>query len=466
MRRIVFPLVAAILATASTAAAQQKYLATAQLHLANQEWAEAHAVLAPHMEEFPDSPEMHYLYALTLANMSPDSVTKAIHELKEADRLLPEAGGEDGEGEAMSPAEMRENIAQALQALWGAEVNEAVAALNAGDLATARAEVDEAIELNPEGKEAYVVLGAIHQAEADYEAALEAFDEAREIDPAYKEATLRIGQTWQLIAEERAAGEADGVAGAEEAYGNAIEAYEAYLEDHPGDLEVQTQLAEVLLTLGRFDEAEPIVRSVMANEETTARVFTNLGLRVAQANRMALADSLLSRAIEMTASRDPEPLSYLALVRIQQNDLEGARGILLAQLELEPSNPEAWTYLGSVERDLRNEEAAREALGKANAIPLALESLRVRRTGEATVMATATFSNRMEQPVEGIIVEFRLVGADGTMLGTERATVAQAGLGPGELDTATVEFTTEAEDARVLYEIVGGGPGETAGPDG
>ena len=170
-------------------------------------------------------------------------------------------------------------------------------------------------------------MGAVHQAKEEYDQAIAEYRRALEIDPAYKNALLRLGQTYQLKAEQEA--EAGNTDAATATASEATQVYQDYLADNPDDVEVKIQLAGLHAQLGHMEQAEPIIREVMSADSVDVAVFTDFGFRLANAGQYELADDLLSRAVAMSDTLDVEPLSYLAFVRIQKEDLPGAQIVLV-----------------------------------------------------------------------------------------------------------------------------------------
>ena len=410
---------------------------------------EANELLGREIQNFPESPELHYLYAITLARVAPqDSASKAITHLTIADSL----NGEPAEGGDEEEIELQENIDQALRSLWGGIVNDGVRALAAGDVAQAEANLTLAVQLHPAGKEGHLGMGAVHQAKEEYDLAIAAYERALEIDPAYKSALLRLGQTYQLKAEQFVeGGDADQ---ATQVAGEAAKVYEDYLATNPDDVEIQIQLAGLHASLGHMDQAEPIIRDVMAADSVEVAVFTDFGFRLANAGQYELAEELLNRAVAMSDSLDVEPLSYLAFVRIQTEDLPGAKIVLDKQVALDPSNAEAWEYLGYVRRDLGDEAGAVEAFEKAQTIPLELQQISLSQDPDMTWNVDATFLNRLETPVSNVRIRFSLMSESGEVIETQEAAVAGQSLAAGEGERVTVEFTRPAENPRVRYEIL------------
>ena len=421
----------------------------AKVRIQSNKLEDANELLGREIGNYPESAELHYLYAITLARVAPrDSVSKAIAQLAIADSL----NGDPGEGAKAEEIELQQNIDQAMRSLWGGIVNDGVRALAAGNVEQAESMLTTAVQLHPEGKEGHLGLGAVHEEKGDYDQAIEEFRRALTIDPTYKNALLRLGHAYQLKAEQVAQG--GDAAQATEVAAAATTAYEGYLESNPGDAEVQVQLAGLYASLGEMEKAEPIIRQVMAGDSVSVGVYTDFGFRLANAGQYDLADELLSRAVTMSDSLDVEPLAYLAFVRIQSGELEGARVALEKQIAIDPSNAEAWEYLGYVRRDLDDEEGALEAFEKAQSIPLDLQQLAMSQDPDKTWNVEATFLNRLEIPVSNVKVKFTLVSENGEVLETQEAAVASQELAAGEAERVSVEFTRPAENPRVRYEIL------------
>ena len=424
----------------------------AKVRIQRSKFEEANELLGREIVNYPESAELHYLYAITLARIAPqDSASKAIEQLAIADSL----NGEPAEGAEEEEVELQENIDQAMRSLWGGIVNDGVRSLAAGDVETAEARLTLAVDLHPAGKEGHLGMGAVHQAKQEYDLAIESYKRALEIDPAYKNAMLRLGQTYQLKAEQVAGG--GDAADNPEAVQIAAEAaavYEGYLADNPDDVEIQIQLAGLHASLGEMEKAEPIIRAVMDSDSVDAAVFTDFGFRLANAGQYDLADELLSRAVAMTDSMDVEPLGYLAFVRIQNEDLEGAKVILDKQLALDPSNAEAWEYLAYVRRDLGDTAGSAEAFEKSQSIPLDLQQISMSQNPDKTWNVEATFVNRLESPVSNVQIRFSLLSPTGEVLETQEATIAPQSLPAGEGERVTIEFSQPTENPRVKYEIL------------
>lgn len=419
-------------------------LNVAMLSAAQADWAAANATLGQNAASCADNAEFRYFYGLSLANVSPDSAAKAYEQLRAADSLN-EAGERD--------PELQQNIDEAVPALYAPLTNRAIAQLSAGQTEEAEANLEIALEINTEGKEAYYALGAVHEIREEWEPAVEAFRKALEIDPDLQPALVRLGQVYDAQADAVATG--GDAERATEILEQGIEVYEEYLEDHPDAFSVQIGLAKLYADLGESEKAEPIIRAVMESDTISARTLTDLGFEMVNAGQDELAEQLLERAVAVSDTLWSEPLQYLSFVRIRQNDVEGARESLEAQLALDPSNAVAWEYLGHIRRGLGDQEGAAEAFGKAESIPLELTNATLSREPDGTLNAELTFANRLEQQVQDVRLQVHLVSGTGEVLETQEAVVSPgSALAPGQTTRVLVRFTVPAEIARIRYEVV------------
>lgn len=442
MKKIILA-VALVFVTADLSYGQtcQAFLNGAKARASKSKWTEAAGVLAQNVGDCSENAEYMYFYGITVAQGFPnDSTGRSLELIRIADQL----NGDPGEGDELQAA-----ISQALTALWGPMVNRGIQLLNTGDMAGARAQLEQAVALNPEGIEGHYALGAVHQAEGDYDAAIASYKRTLEIDSAHRGALNRLGLTYQEKANALAsAGDANG---ATTVAGEAIEIYEAYLAQNPADLEVKIQLAGLYSNLGRQDEAQPIIQEIAGADEVTAEVLTQLGFAQAQAGNNALAENLLSRAVTLSDTLWSEPLEYLAFVRIRENDLPGAKIALENQLALDPSNAQGWEYLGFVRRDLGDTAGAQEAFGRAQSIPLELQSASMTQDPDETWNVDFTFSNRLEVQVSDVTVKIHLVSETGQVMETKEVTVGP--LTAGQAEQVRVEFDQQVPNPRIRYEI-------------
>jgi len=424
----------------------QAYINGVHVRMQASKWDDAIKVLEDNMDQCGDIAEFHYLLGVSMAQADDENIEPALAHIAKADEL--NAGAEPDD-------ELQQDIDRVLEALWGPMVNQGIRMLTAGNLEGAEEKLSKAVEINPDGKEGHLGLGAVRHAQDDLDAAIRHYERAIEIDPTYEVAVLRLGMVLQQKADALAA---EDPAQAEATAARAAEMYAGYVEENPDAIDVQVQLAGLYAGMGQMEKAEPVIRSIMESDSVNAQTFTDFGFRLANAQQYELAEEILDRAIQASDSLDSESLSYQAFVQIQTGNLEKAKAVLVKQAELEPANSEAWENLGFVLRDLGEEEAAAEAFEKAQNIPIALEQLSIGQNPDKTWNVEATFSNRKEVPIENVQLKFSLLSSKtGEIVETKDAAIAGEPLPAGQAERVSIEFTEPADDVYVKYELVDAG---------
>jgi tetratricopeptide (TPR) repeat protein len=139
----------------------------------------------------------------------------------------------------------------------------------------------------------------------------------------------------------------------------ALDVFARYQKMAPGDFQGLAQLGSTLSDLGRFDEAEPLLRRAIAGLDD-ALTHYNLGLLLARTGRLDLALTEYERSLD----RDPNDVAArtnLAAVLVRQGRLARAEEHLVRVIELDPENAAAHTNYGIVLREQKQiDRAARE----------------------------------------------------------------------------------------------------------
>lgn len=421
----------------------QDTLEVAMLTAAQNQWQTTAQTLAENLDDCGGDAQYRYVLGVSLANASADSAAAAYVQLAAADSLNERAAAPD--------TELQQGIDQTIDALYAPLTNEAIGMLNTGNPEGARTRLEMALAINPSGKEALFAMGALHEMNQEWDPAIEKYEDALEIDPAFEPAVMKLGGLYEARAEALLA-EGD-VNAATELMEDGVEVYEEYLEENPDAFAVRVELATLYVQLGQGEAAAPIVQSVLEADTVSARTLTDVGFGMVNAGEDELAERLLERAVAESDTLWVEPIQYLAFVRMRQNDAEGAKEALEAQIAIDPSNAQAHEYYGAVLRSLGDEAGAREALGKAGSIPLDLRRVQLDMHPDRTWTATLTFANRLEAPVEEVGIRVHLVSRDGQVLETQETTLAGP-LAPGQSAQVSVDFSTTAESPRIRHEIV------------
>jgi tetratricopeptide (TPR) repeat protein len=126
----------------------------------------------------------------------------------------------------------------------------------------------------------------------------------------------------------------------------ALEFFQRYHNQVPGDFQGLAQIGSSLSDLGRYQEAEPFLRRALEGGDD-ALTHYNLGTLLAQTDRFAEAVSEYERALALDAS-DVNARGNLAVVLVRQGKLERASRELTRILDIDPANAVARTNLGLV----------------------------------------------------------------------------------------------------------------------
>jgi tetratricopeptide (TPR) repeat protein len=166
---------------------------------------------------------------------------------------------------------------------------------------------------------------------------------AREVDPENPDVVLALGQLLR--------GRGDHAA--------ALELFRRHQAMVPEDFHALAEVGGVLIDLGRFAEAESVLREALEHVDD-ADTHYNLGVVLASVGRLSEAVATLERAIQRDPRRTDVRMN-LAVALIRQGALDEAGDHLQRLLELDPEDDAAHTNLGLVlARQGRFERAMRE----------------------------------------------------------------------------------------------------------
>jgi tetratricopeptide (TPR) repeat protein len=151
----------------------------------------------------------------------------------------------------------------------------------------------------------------------------------------------------------------------------ALTYFQRYQQMVPGDVQVLADIGSCLSDLGRFAEAEPLLRKAVASLDDPISHY-NLGLLFAVTGRVDEAIAEYERALE----RDPGDVtarSNLAAAFVRKGELRRAVQELQRVLAIDAENPLALTNLGLVRVQQGDVAGARRALTEALRLDPGLE---------------------------------------------------------------------------------------------
>jgi tetratricopeptide (TPR) repeat protein len=114
---------------------------------------------------------------------------------------------------------------------------------------------------------------------------------------------------------------------------------------------------------GRFDAAQPLLESVVAEVPGYFQAQFNLGICYARKQEFDKAAKCLRQALDLAGQNDPHVPTVLAKIYILQQQPEQAVPLLEQSLEIDPANPETHFFLGDAFRAMgRTDDARRQYL--------------------------------------------------------------------------------------------------------
>lgn len=163
----------------------------------------------------------------------------------------------------------------------------------------------------------------------------------------------------------------------------AVEAFAAELQRHPGDVDATRELGLALARLGETDEALRHLQLLVARVPRADSAWSALGYAYLAAGRPGDARAALERALALPPARASEHRELgVALAALGRT--ADARAAYRRAIAGDATDATAWLNLGNLERDARRDEAALEAYREAGRRDSALAEA---AQGEARALA-------------------------------------------------------------------------------
>lgn len=341
-----------------------------------------------------------------------------------------------------------------------------------GDFPKALKGVDRSIAISPKVAKSHVLRGRILTETNDFEGAISSFKEAISIEPANVEATYHMGMIHERMLERE----------------KALEYYMAAVEIEPQSAQYVIAAAEVMIDLGRMDEAKSFVEGRHTAFSSTAGIKQTLGhiammqgrtddavahfnqarllapddhtliedLTRAQvsARRYGEAEANLTRLLATDKNKDRSDLALLrarCLIEIDR-PLEAREMLIkLTQSPTGASDVESWVLLGNLSYTLK--DANRTRLSAQRIIGLApdrpegylLRGLQQRRLGQHDAAAESFKQASAHDRSGNALVLLGLTYRDQGQLARAHAAFQEAlSRDPGNQDAAALAGTVIA----------------------
>jgi tetratricopeptide (TPR) repeat protein len=336
------------------------------------------------------------------------------------------------------------------EAGWGEAFNAGLAAYADGDVEGTITHWRDAIALYDLRPAAHRNLGGLLATEGRY-------DEAIQV---YRDALAGMDKrpaTTVLTHEESREREEEGVELEEQLtallminarYDEAEPLLRKRLRREPESVDVRSDLASVLSSLGRESEAREIYSALLSEGGLQTTQLFNLGVGLFRAQDFAGAEEAFRRLTELQPqSRDAWFNRANALFAMESWEALGPVGERL--LALDPLGKNALLIAARARLETGDRDGAVEILGQVDAAPVYLEGPRVRNAGAGTTVEGRVTGN-VAPAGSQVELRFSFFGDGGVLVGT--ATTTLSAPAQGESENFVVTFDGRALAYR--YELV------------
>jgi protein O-GlcNAc transferase len=143
----------------------------------------------------------------------------------------------------------------------------------------------------------------------------------------------------------------------------ALELYEEAIKVRPDFPEAEFQRGNVLVSLGRFSEAEPAFRHVIEQRKDWSLAYSALGALLIRQGREPEADELLCQALKLDGQNNLA-LRLLADLRFRGGDAKEALALATRATKANDAPPSVWLVRAMAERALGARSDARASLAR------------------------------------------------------------------------------------------------------
>lgn len=222
------------------------------------------------------------------------------------------------------------------------------------------------------------------------------------------------------------------------------------LAGDPASIRARSDLARTLVELGRVDEAAELYDLLLTEESLAAADLFNLGITLFRSSRYEQA----GRAFELLTEKQPDSrdawFNYANALFADEawTALADAGDRLLA---VDPLSEAAHLITARARLETGDEAGARVGVARSDALPVHLEGLRLRVTGEGTLVQGRIVGNVLP---EGAPVRLRFIFHDNAGVLGERFLEAAA---PAPGASADFRVSIEGRALGYRYQLEGAG---------
>lgn len=218
------------------------------------------------------------------------------------------------------------------------------------------------------------------------------------------------------------------------------------LERDPTSVQLRGDLAAALTGLGRSGEARQIYTTLLSEDGLAATQLFNLGVALFRAEDFPNAADAFERLTELQPESRDAWFNY-ANSLFAAESWEALATVGGRLVELDPLNENAHLITARAQVERGDRDAAMKLLEIADAAPVYVSGLQLRRRGSSTSVQGQLTGNTAETG-SAVRLRFTFYGAGGGALGTETVAVVV----PAEGDTTGFEVTLPQVASAYRYE--------------
>jgi tetratricopeptide (TPR) repeat protein len=331
--------------------------------------------------------------------------------------------------------------------------SEAIPLLQASQFMEAAEILEDANAIFPLRPEAMITLAQIYAQERMHDQSIEKIDQTRAFlnSERMAEVDSATAAQWRSDAGNLLLMRGQVLADAGR-FEEAIATYRELSAEEPDNIAVQQDIAAILMTMGREDEAIAEYQRLLSRPGLSAQDYYRIGVGFYNNEDYERAAQAFERAA--TASpRDRDAIEMWARSLHLDSAFAAVGPVADRWIELDPSSQIALSVYAQATNNAGDPQRAAEIMRRVEELVVTVDDLEMRRGG-TTAVVNGSVANRSLNPGDRVTLTFTFYNTQGQALGTatHQATLAAV----GEKQVFQVEYTAAQDIAGYSYEVTRG----------